>query len=438
MSDLSPILSLPLMQAAQAQKHVTHNEALMRLDLLVQLTVEDRTRTAPPAAPAEGQRHIVAVAPTGDWAGQAGKIAYWLDGQWQFLTAMTGWRARVLGEEADVLFDGAQWVDAAAAAVPSVLSVDEIGVGTSSDAVNRLSVASEASLFSHQGTGHQMKINKAAAGQTASLLFQSNFSGRAEMGLVGENHFTINVSNNGSTFNTALRVTAGTAEVEIMKPVQFSGQTAGPSSPSNGEFWHDSTRGQLFARIGGQTRVIDQQADLPYLLPPSGEFMMTTMGSGGATTVLTGAANRMDIYPFVPSVDIAVDAMGVNCTTAVVGAECKLVVYEAAADGQPDALLLETAPESLATTGNKILPMSLSFNRGRTYWIGVRHSATAGLSAWALQATPDINGGSSMVTTARKTLRRTRTFALAAQSSWGFVNSEINAAVATAIWLRRA
>ena len=32
MPDLSPILSLPLMQASQAQKHVTHNEALRLLD----------------------------------------------------------------------------------------------------------------------------------------------------------------------------------------------------------------------------------------------------------------------------------------------------------------------------------------------------------------------------------------------------------------------
>ena len=80
MSDLSPILSLPLLQASQAQKHVTHNEALMQLDLLVQLTVTDRTRTAPPPGPVEGQRHIIAAAPTGAWAGQAGKIALWLDG----------------------------------------------------------------------------------------------------------------------------------------------------------------------------------------------------------------------------------------------------------------------------------------------------------------------------------------------------------------------
>ena len=55
MSDLSPILSLPLLQASQAQKHVTHNEALMQLDLLVQLTVADRTRTAPRRPPARSK-----------------------------------------------------------------------------------------------------------------------------------------------------------------------------------------------------------------------------------------------------------------------------------------------------------------------------------------------------------------------------------------------
>ncbi|WP_371068358.1 DUF2793 domain-containing protein, partial [Salmonella enterica] len=39
---------------AQAQKHVTHNEALRILDIIVQLAVLDRTRSAAPATPAEG------------------------------------------------------------------------------------------------------------------------------------------------------------------------------------------------------------------------------------------------------------------------------------------------------------------------------------------------------------------------------------------------
>jgi hypothetical protein len=42
--------------AAQAQKHVTVNEALRLLDGLVQLAVLDRHLTAPPASPADGDR----------------------------------------------------------------------------------------------------------------------------------------------------------------------------------------------------------------------------------------------------------------------------------------------------------------------------------------------------------------------------------------------
>jgi hypothetical protein len=56
MSDATIHLLLPYILAAQAQKHVTHNEALRILDGLVQLSVLDRDLTAPPAGPADGDR----------------------------------------------------------------------------------------------------------------------------------------------------------------------------------------------------------------------------------------------------------------------------------------------------------------------------------------------------------------------------------------------
>jgi hypothetical protein len=65
MSDVSAVLALPYIQPSQAQKHVTHNEALRTLDVIVQLAVLDRTRTAPPGAAAIGDRHIVAAGATG-------------------------------------------------------------------------------------------------------------------------------------------------------------------------------------------------------------------------------------------------------------------------------------------------------------------------------------------------------------------------------------
>ena len=76
----SPNLALPYILAAQAQKHVTHNEAVRSLDALVHLTVLDRTRTAPPASPMDGDRHLVAASPTGAWADKATQIAAYQDG----------------------------------------------------------------------------------------------------------------------------------------------------------------------------------------------------------------------------------------------------------------------------------------------------------------------------------------------------------------------
>ncbi|MEZ5686595.1 MAG: DUF2793 domain-containing protein [Paracoccaceae bacterium] len=55
MSDLSTRLGLPYLQPSQAQKHVTHNEALQTLDILVQLVVEDFYANLPPEVPVEGQ-----------------------------------------------------------------------------------------------------------------------------------------------------------------------------------------------------------------------------------------------------------------------------------------------------------------------------------------------------------------------------------------------
>ncbi|GAA0239876.1 hypothetical protein LNAOJCKE_3196 [Methylorubrum aminovorans] len=70
MADTTPSLALPLIAGGQAQKHVTHNEALALLDTLVQLAVLDKDRTAPPASPAEGDRYLIAANdPSGAWTG---------------------------------------------------------------------------------------------------------------------------------------------------------------------------------------------------------------------------------------------------------------------------------------------------------------------------------------------------------------------------------
>ena len=66
----TPISACPISKAAQAQKHVTHNEALRILDAVMQICVLDAT--APRRrAPAEGARHVVALRPPARGRGMA-------------------------------------------------------------------------------------------------------------------------------------------------------------------------------------------------------------------------------------------------------------------------------------------------------------------------------------------------------------------------------
>jgi hypothetical protein len=209
MQDQSSILSLPLIQPSQAQKHVTHNEALRILDVLVQLAVIDRDRTSPPDDPAPGDRHIVGTGATGSWSGADLRIAIWEEGGWGFLDPRPGWRAEVLSEARGLVFDGTGWV----VRLPELDNLPGLGLNTSADATNRLAVAASATLLTHEGAGHQLKINKAIPTDTSSLLFQTGFSGRAEMGTAGNDDWSIKVSPDGIAWIEALRVEAATGRI---------------------------------------------------------------------------------------------------------------------------------------------------------------------------------------------------------------------------------
>jgi hypothetical protein len=213
--DNTPNLSLPYILAAQAQKHVTHNEALRALDALVQASILDRDLATPPGAPGDGARYIVAAAPTGAWAGQGGKIAAWQDGAWVFYTPKEGWVCWIADEDALVAHNGTSFVSVGGGGGGSVNPTPLVGVNATADSTNRLSVSSPATLFNHEGAGHQVKVNKAAAADTASYLFQTGFSGRAEIGTVGNDDFQFKVSADGSAWVTSIVIASVSGNVGI-------------------------------------------------------------------------------------------------------------------------------------------------------------------------------------------------------------------------------
>lgn len=103
-------LQMSLLQPAQAQKHVTVNEALMRLDGMVNLVLQSVSTAAPPLAVLDGQCWGVPAAPSGAWVGQAGRIAIGSNGGWVFLPPARGMRGFVADRGVEATHDGTAWI----------------------------------------------------------------------------------------------------------------------------------------------------------------------------------------------------------------------------------------------------------------------------------------------------------------------------------------
>jgi hypothetical protein len=207
----TPHLALPLLAAAQAQKHVTHNEALASLDALIHLAVKERGRSTAPESPAEGDRYLIGVGATGNFANHEGEIAFFDLGMWRFFPPRPGWRVYVEAEDRILVFSGSQWSDLGRYC-REIGRLDRLGLGTEADSLNRLSAKLNSALFAaltteEGGTGDlRFVLNKGGAANVLSQLYQRGFSGRAETGLIGSDDFSIRVSPDGSQWHDALLV----------------------------------------------------------------------------------------------------------------------------------------------------------------------------------------------------------------------------------------
>lgn len=206
----SPKLSLPLLQPNQAQKHVTVNESLLKLDMLVQPTVLAVGRDTPPDSPEDGDSYIVGPAPSGAWAGHSEALASWQDGAWVFAAPQAGWRVRDVASGEDWLFDGSAWT--ARSAMPSVVS--GLAINTSADPGNRLSVQADSSLFSAETDSHRIHLNRAASSDTASLVLETDHAANAELGLAGGENLEIKVRASDGTWRQSVSFDRETAAMQ--------------------------------------------------------------------------------------------------------------------------------------------------------------------------------------------------------------------------------
>ena len=218
--DFSARLALPYLAAGQMQKHVTLNTALTRLDALLQTAVVSRATAVQPSAPTDGDLYILPDDAEGAaWAGRpAGALMRFEAGGWTVVPTPNGLIAVVLDEPAVLVRTDAGWV-ALGERLGEAQGLARLGLGTTADDANPLSAKINAALFTARGVQEggdgdlRLTLNKEAADDVLSLLFQSGYAARAELGLIGEDDLGLKVCDDDGAWRSVVRVDRTTGRI---------------------------------------------------------------------------------------------------------------------------------------------------------------------------------------------------------------------------------
>ncbi|MEP0943311.1 MAG: DUF2793 domain-containing protein [Rhizobiaceae bacterium] len=213
MSEQTLNLALPYILSSQAQKHVTHNEALRMLDTFIQLSVISKGLSAPPPEPGDGDRYIVADPATGDWSGQDGSVAAFQDGTWAFYTPKPGWRAWLQDKTRLEIFNGSNWQEPAAI-IPEC-------------AFTRLQTIDEELALPDGGGGggggDGTSVTANTQIPTRSIVL--GVSVRVSQAIADATSFDVGVSGETGKFGSNLGINVGDTNIGVIGPTAFYDQT---------------------------------------------------------------------------------------------------------------------------------------------------------------------------------------------------------------------
>jgi hypothetical protein len=219
----TPYLGLPLIEAAQAQKHVTHNEALGLLDSVIQLSVKGRTLLNPPLSPAEGDRWIVPAGATGAWSGHTDEVALWKDAGWRYFTPRDGWIAFV-DDEGTVAYAAGGWQSFI------VLTVNGAGLG--------MDIREEEVVCAGASVSTTIAIPARSVALAVSV--------RTTLAITGATSFDCGVAGDLSKFGGSLGVALGSTNIGVIGPTAYYSDTPIVLTANGGSF------------TGGKVRVAAQ------------------------------------------------------------------------------------------------------------------------------------------------------------------------------------
>ena len=226
MSEESKRHAFPYIQPSQAQKHVTHNETVRLLDVLVQMSAISDQIEEPPSDAQEADCYIIPLDAKGPWAGRTDQIAYFENDAWRYLTPQKGWRIYVETKDCLELFDGSNWK-----AVVKDIDTSTLSNGPVTDSQKRFAVKTQTALWSalddtEGGDGGLIQtLNKDSSDCNLGFVFQTGYQTRALLGQFGSETFRLTTSGDGNAYFDALSVDSATAIVDQPRLPRFSAYT---------------------------------------------------------------------------------------------------------------------------------------------------------------------------------------------------------------------
>ncbi|MFZ0269429.1 DUF2793 domain-containing protein [Caulobacter sp.] len=223
-NDATPRLSLPYVAAGQAQKHITVNEALARLDGLVQLAVESRSVAAQPASPGEGVIWILPIAATGPvWGGKSPNLmARFEAGAWAFLTPNAGCMAWVKDEGQALVFDGAIWT-------PISSTFKAVNAAKSSfGAATRFEILEQEVTLSGASVATTMVIPNRSTVHAVST--------RTSVAITGATSYSCGVAGEAAKFGSSLGVAKNASNIGVIGPTAYYADTPVVITAAGGGF----------------------------------------------------------------------------------------------------------------------------------------------------------------------------------------------------------
>jgi hypothetical protein len=212
----TPRLSLPVIEAAQAQKHVTHNEALTLLDCLTQLAVESRLLTAPPASPADGSCYIPAASATGAWSGWDDQLALYSGGGWLRLAPVPGLKAWVRDERLTLTYEDGVWRDG-------------IALTANGGRVTLRAKEEEVTL-----TGAYVETIDAAFIPNRAIVL--GVASRTTLAVTGATSYGVGTASNSTQFGDLLGVALGSTNIGVVGPSANYADARGRVTANGGSF----------------------------------------------------------------------------------------------------------------------------------------------------------------------------------------------------------